>query len=208
MTTTLGEALTAEDKSASFLKHQSIKDGYDQAKTKLDKKRKKLNRPALLDTEAPPDALKKAFFKALDIALDDILGRAWAGWDELRRLADLEKTPPDEIHRVTVSDHTIESQHEPSVDIVVDGIPFHTFDFKVTAQLKVKSIDLQVQAGEITAIRLGSLELGGLVKLGDRKLLEKKMAEVTLDEHVMHLSKPIPIRAKKSHAKMDVAIDA
>jgi hypothetical protein len=207
MKMTLGEALTANDDSASFLEDQSIKDGYDEARAKLDKERKKLNRRALLDAEAPHDALKKAFFKALDIALDDILARAWAGWEELRQLADPEKTPPDEIHRVTVSDHTIESQHEPSVDIVLDGIPFHTFDFKVTAKLDVQGIDLQVQGGEITAIRLGSLKLGGVVKLGDRQLLEKDIAQVTLDD-VMHLAKPIPIRAKISHAPRDVAIDA
>ncbi len=192
MTMTLGEALTADDHSASFLEDQSIKDGYDKARAKFDKQRKKSNRRALLDAEAPHDALKKAFFKALDIALDDILGRAWAGWEELRQYADPKKTPPDEINRVTVSDHTIESRHEPSVDIVVDGVPFHTFDFKVTVQLDVQGIDLQVQGGEITEIRLGSLKLGGSVKLGDRPLLEKDIAQVTVPG-VMHLAKPFPI---------------
>ena len=207
MTMTLGEALTANDDSASFLEDQSIKDGYDEARAKLDKERKKLNRRALPDAEAPHDALKKALFKALDIALDDILARAWAGWEELRQLADPEKTPPDEINRVTVSDHTIESRHEPSVDIVVDGVPFHTFDFKVAAQLDVQGIDLEVQGGKITAIRLGSLKLGGSVKLGDRPLLEKDIAQVT-PPSVMYLANPIPIRAEISHAPRDVAIDA
>ena len=147
MTMTLGDALTAGDDSAFFLEDQSIKEGYDKARTKLDKDRKKVKRGAL-DAGAPNGELKKALFKALDIALDDILGRAWGGWEELRQYADPE-IPPDDINYVTVSDHTIKSRHEPSVDVVVDGITVCIFDLEVSVQLDVHGIDLQVQGGKI-----------------------------------------------------------
>jgi len=189
---TLGEALTADDDSAFDLDDESIKQGYDKARTKLNKDRKMVNRGSL-DARAFSGDLKKAVLKALDIALDDLLGRAWSGWEELRQYADPKQTPPDEINLVTVSNHTIKSQHEPSVDIIVDGVPIHSFDFDVSVQLDVKGVDLEVQGGKITKIRLGSLKLGGSVKLGNRPLLKKDVAQVTIPQ-VMQLANPIPIR--------------
>lgn len=193
MTMTLGEALTANNDSASFLEDESIKQGFDKARTKLNKERKKVDGGSL-DAGARNGDLKKAFFKALDIALEDILGQAWSSWQELSQYADPEQTPTDDINRVTVSDHTIESRYEPSVDLVVDGVSMHTFNFAVFAQLEVQGVDLEVQGGEITKIRLGNLKLGGKVKLENSLLLEKDVAEVTFPDDVVHLANPIPIR--------------
>ncbi len=192
MTMTLGEALTADDDSAFDLEDQLIIEGYDKAKKELDKEPKKFNR-AELDAGELNGALKLTILKALNIALDDILARAWGGWEELRQYADPEQTPPDDINVVTVSNHTIKSLHEPSVDVVVNGVPVHRFDFEVSVQLDVQGINLEVQGGEITEIRLGNLKLGGSVKLGDRTLLEKDVAKVTIPG-VMRLATPIPIR--------------
>ena len=89
MTMTLGEALITDDDSASFLEDVSITEGYEKSTEDLDKERKTFNRGV------QSGALKKAFLKALDMALDDILARAWGGWHELREYADPEQTPPD-----------------------------------------------------------------------------------------------------------------
>lgn len=187
MTMTLGEALIGGDDSASFLEDVSITERYDKATEEIDKERKKLNRGVL------DGALKKAFLKALDIALDDILARAWGGWHELRKYADPKQTPPDAINYVTLSDHTVKSVHEPSVDFVVHDVLVHSFDFEVNAQLDVQAINLEVQGGKITEISLGILKLGGSVSLGGRTLLEKEVAQVKL-RGAMRLTKPIPIR--------------
>ena len=186
MTMTLGEALVPDDDSASFLKNVSITDRYDSATEKLDKERKKLNRGVL------NGKLQKAFLKALDIALDDILARAWGGWHELRKFADDKQTPPDAINVVTLSDHTVESVHMPSVDFLVFGVLCHSFNFEVAAQLHVEGINLEVQGGKITEISLGKLKVGGSVNLGKRKVWEKEVAQVTL-HGAMRLENPVPI---------------
>jgi hypothetical protein len=186
MTMTLGEALIADDDSASFLKNVSMTDGTDKSKEELDKVRKKFKR-GVLNGE-----LKKAFLKALDIALDDILAQAWGGWTELSKYADPEKKQSDAINDVTVSDHTVKSAYEPSVDFVVHGAVLHTFNFEVAAQLDVQGIILKVHGGEITQITLGNLKLGGSVALDEQILLQKDVAQVTMPG-VMRLAKPIPI---------------
>lgn len=186
MTMTLGEALIPDADDASFLEDVSITERYDEATEEMDNQRKKL-KSGVLD-----GALKKAFLRALDIALDDILARAWGGWHELRKYADPEQTPPDAINYVTVSDHTVKSVHEPSVDFVVNDTVFHTFNFEVAALLEAQGINLEVQGGEITEISLGNLKVGGSVNLGGQPIWEKEVAQVTL-RGAMRLAKPIPI---------------
>ncbi len=185
MTMTLGEALIADDDSASSLENVSMTDGTDKSREELDKVRNKFDR-GVLNGE-----LKKAFLKALDIALDDILAQAWGGWTELCEYADPDKKQPDAIYDVTVSDHTVESAFEPSVDFVVHGAVFHTFNLKVAAQLHVQGIILKVQGGEITQITLGNLEVESSVELGGQPVWDKKVAQVAL-RGPMRLAKPIP----------------
>ena len=140
-------------------------------------------------------ALNRALLTALDIALDDVLGQAWSGWKEIREYADPERTPPDEINVVPVSNHTIESVHEPSVDVVVRGVKIHSFTFNVSTRIDVQGVNLVVQRGMIQEIRLASLKLGGSIKLRDRTLLEKDVAKVTIPG-VMRLENPIPILSR------------
>ncbi len=191
MTMTLAQALTAGDSEALNLDDAAMKPGFDKATQELEKGPKRPEGPAL-NTAAMKGALKKNLLKALDIALDDILGQAWSGWSELRKFADPQLTPPEDINVVTVSKHTIESNLEPSVDVVVHDIKMHSFDFNVSVQLEVQGVNLEVQGGAITAIRVGHLQLGGSITLGDRSLLEKDLAEVTIPG-AMRLEKPIPI---------------
>lgn len=186
MTITLGEALTANQDSPFDLEDPSIAEGIDKAKKELDKENKKFSPGAI------GGALNRAVMTALDIALDDILGQAWSGWQEIREYADPEQTPPDDINVVPVSDHTIESVHEPSVDVVVRGVKVHSFTFNVAARIDVQGVNLVVQRGMIQEIRLASLKIGGSIKLRDRTLLEKDVAKVEIPG-VMRLENPIPI---------------
>jgi hypothetical protein len=186
MTITLGDALMSGEGNAFDPRDPSIAAGIDKARDELDNERKKLNTGAL------GAGLKKAVSTALDIALDDILGQAWSGWKEIREYADPEKTPPDDVNIVSISNHTIESEHEPSVDVVVRGVTVHSFPFHVAAQIDVQGVNLVVQRGMIQEIRLGSLKMGGSVKLRDRTLLQKQVAQVEIPG-VLRLENPIPI---------------
>lgn len=191
MTVTLGQALTADDDAPFDLDNPSIKEGYGKAREELEKGRNPPEHKAL-DDGALNSALNKKLLKALDIALDDILGQAWSGWTKLRKYADKQQTPPEDINVVTVSNHTIESKLEPSVDVVVGDVKVHSFEFHVAVQLEVQGVNLEVQGGAITEIRVGHLQLGGSVKLGDRTILEKDLAQVVIPG-AMRLAKPIPI---------------
>ena len=186
MTISLGEALAAKDANDLDLNDPLVSQGYGDARNKLPTDRKKLDFGAL------DGALKRALMTALDIALDDILGQAWSGWHDMRVYADPKQTPPDDVNVVPITNHTIESEYEPEIDVVVQGVPVHTFKFNVSATLDVQGGDLVVQRGAIQEIRLASLKLGGEIKLGDRTLLKKNVADVTVPG-VMRPKKPIPI---------------
>jgi hypothetical protein len=186
MIKTLGDALTAGQDGELDLKDSAIEEGIDKAREKLQQDSKKFNEGSI------SGALEKAVMAALDIALDDILGQAWSGWHKIRKYADPGQTPPDDINIVPLSDHKIESVHEPSVDVVVGGVTVHKFAFKVAAQLEVQGVNLVVQNGMIQEIRLASLKCGGSVKLRGRTLLEQSIGQVTIPG-VMRLENPIPI---------------
>ncbi len=190
MTVTLGQALTANEDSPFDLDNPSVRQGYDKAREKMEKGSKAER--AALDDGTLDDALNKKMLQALDIALDDILVQTWSGWAELRKYADPQQTPPEDINVVTVSNHTIESNLEPSVDVVVGDVKVHSFDFNVAVQLDMEGVELEVQGGAITGIRMGNLKLGGSVKLGDRTLFEKDLAQVTVPG-AWRLAKPVPI---------------
>lgn len=188
MTMTLGEALTASEDNKLDLKDPQVAEGYDAAKEELPKDRKRL------DTGALNGALKKALMTALDIALDDVLGQAWSGWHDMIKYADPQQTPPEDVNVVPITNHTIESEYKPEVDVVVNGVTVHTFPFHVSVTLKVQGGNLVVQRGMIQEIRLAGLKLGGAIKLRDRILLEKDVADIDVPG-VMRLARPIPILA-------------
>ena len=194
MTMTLGTALTADDDSAFKLDDSLITEGYDKASAKLNKEGNMFGRGAIR-VGSFNSALKKAIMKSLDIALDDILGRAWSGWEDLRQYADPKQTPPEDINVVPVISQSIKSEHRPSVDVIVRGVkdPVYQFDIVVSVQLDVKGVNLTVQDGMIQEIELASMKLSGWVKLGNDKILEKEAAQVNIPG-VMRLAKPIRIR--------------
>lgn len=188
MTMTLGEALTASEANELDFNDPQVTEGYDAAKKELPADRKRL------DSGALNGALKKALMTALDIALDDVLGQAWSGWHDMRKFADPQQTPPDDVNVVPITNHTIESEYKPEVDVVVNGIAVHTFPFHVSVTLDVQGGNLVVQRGMIQEIRLASLKLGGAVKLRDRTLLQKDVGEIDVPG-VMRLARPIAILA-------------
>ena len=191
MTKTLGEALTAGSSDAVDLKGTQLQSEYSRAQAEMQKGGSDPQYSAL-NLEAFGGAVKNAMLKALDIALDDVLAHAWGNWHELRRYADFDQTPPDDINIVTVTDHSIESVHQPSVNIVVNGQTLHSLEFSASVQLDVEGVNLEVQGGTITRIRVGTLSVGGSVELGDRKILSKTLGEVEFPGEVV-LKKPVPI---------------
>lgn len=196
MTMTLGEALASSDGNDLDVDNSLVSDGYDAAKKELPTERKRL------DYEALGDSLKRALMTALDIALDDILGQAWSGWHDMRVYADPKKTPPDDVNIVPIATHTIESEYEPEVDVLVDGVKVHTFPFHVSATLAIQGGDLVVQRGAIQEIRLASLKLGGVIKLRNQILLKKEVSEIRVPG-VMRLARPIPILSGTAAGRLD-----
>ena len=186
MTMTLGKALTEKDDRDVNVRNRSIDEGLNEAKRKLRKEGKSFDREAL---DGP---LRRAVFAALDVTLDEMMGQAWRSIKDLHIYADDKKTPPDEVNTVTLSDHSIESVYEPSVDVVVSNVTVKTFKFDVAAHLNVRGANLVVQGGKIREIKLARLELGGSVSLGDHVILEHNITEIP-ELGVMRLANPIPI---------------
>lgn len=199
MTMTLGEALTAGNGDAVKLEDSQIEEGYSHAQAEM---RKAGSGPqeGSLNRDAFGGAVKKAMLKALDIALDDVLAHAWGNWHELRRYADPGQTPPEDVNIVTVTDHSIESAHRPTVDVVINGQTLHSFEFSAAVQLNVAGVNLEVQGGAIQSIRVGTLSVGGSVKLGEREILSKELGEVEFPGEVV-LPRPVPILGPTSQSR-------
>lgn len=186
MTITLGDALAAEDEHDIDVRKRPIDDGFEKARKKLNKEGKRFDRKSLTRP------LKRAIVAALDVALDEMIGSAWSSARDLQKYADPKQTPPGDVNTITLSDHTIESVHEPSVALIVSNVTLKTFHFNVAARLHVKGANLVVQHGKIQELQLAKLEFGGSIMLEDHTLLEKNVAEVEVPG-VMRFANPIPI---------------
>jgi hypothetical protein len=139
----------------------------------------------------------------LDIGILDIMVMTWKKYGILLKYADSEKCPPGETFLVPLVDHTIKSEHCPSIEILINGKPVGKINFHITISLIIEGIILKIQDGKIKEITTGACKGKGCVMCENIVILEKKTLPICLPGSIS-LGEGIPIihktDTKKAHA--------
>lgn len=128
----------------------------------------------------------------LDIGILDIMVMAWNKYRILLKYADREKYPPDETFLVPLAEHTIKSEHCPSIEILINGNPIGKINFNITVSLMVEGIILKIQDGKIKEITTGTCKGKGTVMCENIVILEKQTESISLPGSI-DLGEGIPI---------------
>ena len=128
----------------------------------------------------------------LDIPIPDILQRAWKKRKEMLKYTDKDKYPPEVTSMVNLLDHTIKSEHNPYLEVKINGNLIGKIDFHIVLSLVIKGILLKIQDGKITEITTGTIKGKGSVKCEDYVILEKESETFNLPGSI-NLGDGIPI---------------
>lgn len=120
------------------------------------------------------------FGELLDIRITDILTGAWCKYRSLRKYADPQQYPPEESVVVPLADHDIESDHSPSIEVVINDTPVLKLTFAVDLALHVESAVLRIRDARIREIRPGAVNVHGTIAYGPAVIAERKSSTVTL----------------------------
>lgn len=115
-----------------------------------------------------------------NISIVDIMLGAWKKSDELlKKLEESTKQPKDSIS-FPLGEHTITSQHQPYIEVTVNGKSAGRIDFELNIELTLKGFILSIQNGEIRSIKTGSCEAKGDVKCEGIVMKEKAWEPISL----------------------------
>ena len=145
-----------------------------------------------------------ALSEALDIGLGDILARAWIDSRKLLDAADPDMHGPDETILVPLAEHTIHSEHKPTLEFTIDGKAVCSLEFVVELALELQEVVLRIRAGRIRSVVGGSCHAKAALCCDGVELVTHETRDIALPLSV-ELAEGILIR---SHRRPAATLDA
>jgi len=133
---------------------------------------KKIKSPAM-----PDGFWEKMFsqlYETLKIDAKAILISAWTSSGVLDKFLDSSKYPPDEIVLLPMSEHSIISNHKPSLKPSINNMPVGEIKFNVNLELLLQGVILKIKDGWIKELDIGSCQARGSIAYGDYPILKKE----------------------------------
>ena len=137
-------------------------------------------------TATIPDLAPKVS-ELLDIKIPDVLVVAWKKVQDIQAVIEKSKKTPDETTYLELAQHTINSEHKPSLDVKIKGATVKKIVLVIQLGFNLKGFLLKIQNGAIREIQTGQCEAKGTIKYGSVTVAEKKLAPLKLP-----FSIPIP----------------
>jgi len=170
-----------------------------------------------LSKKLPGVPMTEAFFemviaelsKLLNIDVRAILLSAWNKSGDILQYADPQKYDQKKTFMIPLAEHTILSEHEPSLHFSFSKIPLGEIKLNISLQLNLKGAFLKIQNSRIMAFLIGSCQGKGWVKYGEVSLFERKSDTFTLPGSI-ELGAGIPLNAKTAdiHQRIDIIAKA
>ena len=136
----------------------------------------------------------KQLSELLHIDVRAILLSVWSKSEEFGKFLNTEDYPPGEIVLVPLAEHTITSEHNPSLKSFLNKIPLAEMKFHVNIELALKGAILKIQDGKIMGGTIGSCAGKGSITYGDDHVLLQKESEPWGLPGSIDLSSGIPIQ--------------
>ena len=132
-----------------------------------------------IKTPAMPDVAAKVG-ELLDIPLPEIFLTSWKKADALRTLLDESRKEPETVMQLELAEHTINSQHHPSIEVRIQNTAVKKIEFTVRLAFKLKGFVLKIQNGAIKEMKTGDCEVKGTIEYQGLMIAEKKLAPIKL----------------------------
>src|SRR5262249_20360310 len=104
---------------------------------------------------------------------------------------DTTRDSPGRTELVALAEHTIESKHEPSLDVYLDGNRIEQIRFVLLLEIEVRGLLLEIERGTLRKMTTGEIQLKGTFQLVDFALGERGLEPIRI---------PGEIRLSGSHA--------
>ena len=105
--------------------------------------------------EAAEEQLASVTAGLLNLDLGDLLIYGWRTRDRLIKAARQTRQAPGRQEIVQLGTHRITSTHNPTVEVLVDGVKVHTFRFLLTVIFDIGVAALIIRDGLLTALKAG-----------------------------------------------------
>jgi hypothetical protein len=130
-------------------------------------------------TSTIPDLAPKVC-ELLDIKIPDVLIAAWKKVADIQAVLEKSKKTPDETVYLELAQHTINSEHKPSIDVKIKGATVKKIELIIQLGFNLKGFLLKIQNGAITEMQTGQCEAKGTIKYGSLPVAEKKLEPIKL----------------------------
>lgn len=145
-----------------------------------------------------PEELFEEIFNQLSellhIDIRAILLSVWGKSEDLRKFLDTDEYPPGEMVLLPLAEHTITSEHNPSLKSFIDKIPLGELTFHVNIEMALKAVIVKIQDGKIMGGTIGSCAGKGSITYGHDHVLLQKESEPWQLPGSIDLSSGIPIQ--------------
>jgi hypothetical protein len=126
-----------------------------------------------------PDITKK-FGELFDIPIPDIFLASWKKANAVQGVLAESRKTPEKIMNIELSEHTIVSQHEPSIEVKMQNVTVKKLEFTLRLGFILKGFNLKIQNGAIREMQTGICQVKGTVEYEKLTIAEKKLAPITL----------------------------
>jgi hypothetical protein len=133
-----------------------------------------------VNAAAAVHAMLKKLSAVLHIEVSTILGAVWIQSDFLSSYLDKETLGLAEAIDVAAGEHAIESAHQPSMDIVVNGKSVSTVSMDIDLALTLESVVLNIESWTLTGIVPGAGTASGTISCLGITLVEKEVEPLEL----------------------------
>jgi hypothetical protein len=125
-------------------------------------------------------AVEDEMADVLDISLVGVMLRAWKKYEFLQKYLGKDAANTSETVLVPLLEHTIESSHDPYIQISRGNVPVIKITFSVSLEISVEGLILKLRSGRIQEIGAGRFVASGTLKCEGVTIVEKKSQPLNL----------------------------
>ena len=130
--------------------------------------------PGLPGLAAVEREVANAMDGLLSLNLVDLAAAGWTKYDALRRAAKRTRDAPKTEEIVALATHKIESTHQPSVELNVDGTSIGTIEMTLEITFTMAAVLAVVRQARLTAIKSGNCTVAGSLTVAGFEVAKKQ----------------------------------
>lgn len=115
-----------------------------------------------------------------DISIVGLMLRAWKSYSVVSKYLGADTPNPREIVLVPLAEHSIESTHQPYIQVSRGGAPLLKIKFTASLEIAVEGLVLKIQSRRIREVAAGSFTGSGILKCEGVTIVERKSRPLEL----------------------------